>query len=204
MRRELPYFTIDGGVGGNQDWFTNVVMYMGGCAAATACDCCICFALHRGMEELYPYDIQNLTREDYKKFSQIMKPYLRPRVGGVKKLSMYTEGFTKYLREHGETHIRMEGFSGEHTAKEAQRFVKAQIDAGMPIPYLMLKHNDPAFKDFVWHWFLCYGYEETESTFKIIVATYGESTELDLDALWNTGYEEKGGMIRLELTDESL
>ena len=37
-KKELDYFTIDGGVGGNQDWFQNVVMYMGGCAAATACD----------------------------------------------------------------------------------------------------------------------------------------------------------------------
>ena len=35
-KKELDYFTIDGGVGGNQDWFQNVVMYMGGCAAATA------------------------------------------------------------------------------------------------------------------------------------------------------------------------
>ena len=29
-KKELDYFTIDGGVGGNQDWFQNVVMYMGG------------------------------------------------------------------------------------------------------------------------------------------------------------------------------
>ena len=28
-KKELDYFTIDGGVGGNQDWFQNVVMYMG-------------------------------------------------------------------------------------------------------------------------------------------------------------------------------
>ena len=28
MKRQLEYFTIDGAVGGNQEWFRNVVMYM--------------------------------------------------------------------------------------------------------------------------------------------------------------------------------
>lgn len=41
MKQILDYFMIDGEVGGNQDWFRNVVMHIGGCAAATACDCCI-------------------------------------------------------------------------------------------------------------------------------------------------------------------
>lgn len=35
MKKELDYFTIEGCYGGNQDWFTNLVMHMGGCAAAT-------------------------------------------------------------------------------------------------------------------------------------------------------------------------
>ena len=33
-KKILDYFTIDGAVGGNQEWFKNVVMYIGGCAAA--------------------------------------------------------------------------------------------------------------------------------------------------------------------------
>lgn len=44
MKKELEYFAIEGAFGGNQDWFSNVVMNMGGCAAATACDSCIYFA----------------------------------------------------------------------------------------------------------------------------------------------------------------
>lgn len=36
MKKELEYFTIAGEFGGNQDWFTNVVMHVGGCAA---CNC---------------------------------------------------------------------------------------------------------------------------------------------------------------------
>ena len=84
MWKEIPYFRIEGAFGGNQDWFTNIVMNMGGCGAATACDCCIYFALFLGLKELYPFDVDALSIQDYKDFSQIMKPYIRPRVGGVK------------------------------------------------------------------------------------------------------------------------
>ena len=76
MKTEPEYFAIEGAFGGNQDWFSNVVMNMGGCAAATACDSCIYFAKYMGMRALYPYDINNLTKEDYKRFSQVMKPYI--------------------------------------------------------------------------------------------------------------------------------
>ena len=116
MKKELEYFTIEEAFGGNQDWFTNVVMNIGGCAAATACDSCIYFAKYLGMEEWYPYDISHLTREEYKSFSQMMKPYLRPRVGGVKKLEWYIEGLDRYVREINEKRsckyqITMEEFS---------------------------------------------------------------------------------------------
>lgn len=202
MKKLLDYFSIDGSFGGNQEWFTNVVMNIGGCAAATACDSCIYFAKSLDMESLYPYDIHNLNKEDYKRFSQIMKPYIRPRVGGVKKLEWYIEGFRKYLsdvnnEEKGiRTCIHMEGFSGENSYEDCACVIKRQIDARMPVPYLMLKHRDEEqYKDFIWHWFLVVGYEETDEGLQIIIATYGEKTELPLKKLWDTGYEEKGGII---------
>ena len=147
MKKELEYFAIEGAFGGNQDWFSNVVMNMGGCAAATACDSCIYFAKYMGMRALYPYDINNLTKEDYKRFSQVMKPYIRPRVGGVRKLSWYVDGFSKYIaavqakldiEEAGFLNIRMQEISGDVEYAEAYRRIKSQIDAGLPVPYLML------------------------------------------------------------------
>ena len=195
MKKILDYFSIDGSVGGNQEWFKNVVMHIGGCAAATACDCCIYFALHRGMSCLYPYDIHALSKQDYINFSMKMKPYLRPRVNGVNKLYMFTEGFGNYLRDVGAVHIDMDELSGTEDYRVAQAYIKGHIDNGFPIPYLMLKHQKAYYKDFVWHWFLCYGYEEREDGFWITIATYGESYTFLLKDLWNTGYEEKGGLI---------
>lgn len=201
MKKVLDYFSIDGAYGGNQEWFTNVVMYIGGCGAATACDSCIYYAKHQGMRELYPFDVTNLNKEDYKKFSQIMKPYIRPRVGGVRKLEWYIEGLEKYIRDvntkkHTDFRISMEAFPGDEEWERARNVIRTQIDHGRPIPYLMLKHrNEEKFKDFIWHWFLVVGYEESEDGFGIIVATYGEAVTLPLKELWNTGYAEKGGLI---------
>lgn len=205
MKKELEYFTIDGEFGGNQDWFTNVVMHVGGCAAATACDSCIYFARKFGMKSLYPFDTWKLNKEEYKKYSQIMKPYLRPRINGVNKLYLYTDGFHEYLKDKQEdggvcVSAEMKEFSGEHTVTEAKQFVRQQIGKEIPIPYLMLRHkNKEKFEDFIWHWFLVIGYEEKEDGFWIRVATYGEGTWLNLEELWNTGEKEKGGMIGYRL-----
>lgn len=199
MKRILPYFTIDGAVGGSQDWFANVVMHIGGCAAATACDSCIYLALRRGMEHLYPYNIHELDRKSYVDFSMKMKPYLRPRVNGVNRLYMFREGFSRYLEDIGEKNLKMEELSGDESPEAAEQFVREHIDAGMPVPYLMLRHRKAYYKDFVWHWFLCYGYEERQDGMWIRVATYGEASEFSLRDLWDTGYEEKGGMIGLAL-----
>lgn len=201
MKKELEYFTIEEAFGGNQEWFSNVVMNIGGCAAATACDSCIYFAKYKGMKEWYPYDITHLTKDEYKRFSQIMKPYIRPRVGGVKKLEWYIEGLEQYIRDINTDkkcrfQIAMEAFSGNHTYEEAAEKIKKQIDHEYPVPYLMLKHKDTEqYQDFIWHWFLVIGYEEIENELWITVATYGEASHLSLKDLWDTGYEEKGGII---------
>ena len=141
MKKILDYFSIDGAVGGSQEWFKNVVMYIGGCAAATACDCCICLALHRGMEHLYPFDIHQLTKQDYIDFSMKMKPYLRPRVNGVNKLWMFKEGFGNYLSDMGEHFLQMEEFPGTEDCRGAETFIRRHIDRGYPVPYFMLRHK---------------------------------------------------------------
>ena len=197
MKKILDYFSIEGAVGGNQEWFKNVVMYIGGCAAATACDCCIYLALRRGMTQLYPYDVHALTKQDYIDFSMKMKPYLRPRVNGVNKLWMFTEGFGNYLKDIGGDGLKMRELSGKEELRTAECFIRDQIDRGYPVPYLMLRHRNAYYKDFVWHWFLCCGYEERQDGLWITVATYGESYTFQLKDLWDTGYEERGGLIGL-------
>ena len=199
MKKTLDYFMIEGAVGGNQEWFKNVVMYIGGCAAATACDCCIYLALRRGMRHLYPYDAAHLTREDYVAFSMKMKPYLKPRKNGVDALDIYIEGFGKYLADQGCDSVRMTPLSGTEKASKAKESLMGQIDKGFPLPCLVLKHKNPMFKDYVWHWFLLTGYDTAGDSCMTKAVTYGEWQWLDMDELWDTGFEKKGGLILYDM-----
>ena len=195
MRRELEHFTIDGSYGWNQDWFPDFFMRMGGCAAVTACDSCVYFALRRGKTGLVSFDPARITRGDYLNLSRRMKRTLGPRMRGVDRLELYQEGFRGYLQAIGEREPTVGALHGSRPYEEAERHAIAQIDGGCPIPFLLLQHQDPAFGFYVWHWFLLMGYDRFPDTLRVQAVTYGSRRWLDLRRLWDTGYGERGGMI---------
>lgn len=219
MKKELDYFLIEGAYGGNQDWLWDPMMHLGGCAAVTACDICIYLARQFGMRNLYPFDSEALSRKAYIRFSKIMKPYLRPRAGGIDRLELYTEGFGSYLNDAfsgrfagrfsgvedcaesvagtagSGVSVSFEEFPGFRPAEDAMEAVQLQIDGGMPAAFLLLKHQEPSLSDYVWHWFLLTGYEKDGNEFRVKAVTYGEYQWLDFRRLWDTGYAQKGGMV---------
>ena len=202
MIRELGHYDIGEYYGFNQEWYPDFMMNKGGCAATTAAEICIYLKKYCGIGTLYPYDAGAVTFDDFNRFAMEMKPYLKPRIGGVDKLSIYTEGFEKYLRDKGENRVVLEEYGGEHTLAEAEETLKAAIDAGMPVSFLMLANEDNTLYDYIWHWFLLNGYDTDEGKCAVKVATYGESVWLDFARLWNTGYKKKGGMVLFHLTDK--
>ncbi len=199
MKKELDYFRIGNTYGGNQDWFPDFMMKIGGCGALTACDSCIYLDLYKGTE-LYPYELQHLTKKDYIRFGMLMKPYLRPRWSGIDTLDIYMDGFQQYLSDRGCKTIGMTPFYGNRKASEAENTLKNQIDLGLPVPCLLLKHKSRALKDYEWHWFLLTGYETLEEKCMVKAVTYGGWQWLDLKELWDTGYERRGGLILYETT----
>ena len=91
-------------------------------------------------------------------------------------------------------------FSQIFWEEEAEMLIRNQIDQGLPVPYLLLRHlNVEKYKDFIWHWFLVVGYEKDEQGSWIDVATYGEKVRLNLKELWETGCEDKGGIVVYDL-----
>lgn len=199
QKRELPHFYIGKTYGGNQNWMPDPWMHIGGCGALTTCDVCLDLALHHGRRELYPYDPNNLSRKDYIRFGMVMKPYLKPRNTGIKDLETYIDGAGKYFADAGAGDISMKGISGTRSYETARDEIRYQIDAGMPVSYLMLNHRNPSFDFFEWHWFLVNGYEEWHEHFYIKAVTYGSPYWLSLSDLWDTGREEKGGIVTFRL-----
>ncbi len=206
MKKELEYFWIGESYGGNQEWFTTFMMRIGGCAAETACDSCVYFAKILGKKHLYPYNLTEIKKEEYVAFSNIMKPFLTPRLGGVSRLELYTEGFEKYLDSVQEKTISLETLSGHRPLEEAKKEIKSQIDKNIPIPCLLLKHKNPKLQDYTWHWFLLIGYDDSAKEKRLMVktVTYSKAEWICLDELWDTGYAQRGGLILYRLASETL
>ena len=196
MKKELSLYFIGTSYGGNQEWFSGLSMRFGGCAAETACECCIYLDKYKGTS-LYPFDIKNITRSDYRRFGDIMKPYLHPRLSGIDRLSIYLDGFGKYLRERGSA-ITLRGVEGSEDTVKAKQFLVTQLNNEIPVPFLCLNHQNPRFKEYEWHWFLINGYDENGGKLTVKTVTYSSYEWLDFDELWNSGRARKGGFILIE------
>ncbi len=196
MRKELEHYYIGESCGGQQEWFEEPWMNRGGCGAVTACDICIYLAKYKGMRELYPFDADNVSKEDFIRFGEIMRPFLSPRSRGINRTDIYTDGFRDYMDSLGVRPIRFGEYSGEKDPETAITLIKDRIDSGFPVPYLTLKHTEPEFRDYTWHWFILNGYDDTDA-FMVKAVSYGKGVWMDLKALWNTGFEEKGGFVTI-------
>lgn len=197
---ELEHFYIGNSYGGNQEWFRSVMMRAGGCAAETACDCSLYFALHKGIEGIYPFDKNNLSKESYVDFAHIMEKYLRPRLSGINRLDIFIDGYAGYLKDRGIQSIGMKAFDGGEPFEKAASVLTNQIDEGYPVPALILNHKDRTMKDYVWHWFLINGYEKCNEPESLLVkaVTYSGFRWLNFRRLWNTGSLNKGGLVLFE------
>lgn len=199
MKKELDYFNIGSSYGGNQEWFSDFMMRVGGCAAETACECCIYFDLRKGTN-LYPFDKNRLSKSDFAEFGKIIKPYLHPRIQGINKLDLYIEGFSRYLKDRSSS-IVLSKIGGEESVKTAKQCLKKQIDREIPVPFLCLNHTNRRFREYEWHWFIINGYEEFEETLRIKAVTYSSWEWLSFDELWNTGYKNKGGLVIISIKE---
>ena len=204
MRKELEHFYIGSSYGGNQDWFRTFMMRIGGCGAETACDSSLYFAIHRDIENIYPFDKNDLTKADYVKFAHMMEKYLWPRMSGINRVDIFIEGYAVYLKDRGIRNIEMEELSGSEPYEKAAAAMIRQIDNGYPVPLLILNHRDRSLKDYVWHWFLINGYDRPDETEDICVkaVTYSGYQWLDLRKLWDTGYMNRGGAVLYRIDTE--
>ncbi len=202
MKKELEHFYIGDSYGGNQDWFDTFMMRKGGCAVETACDMSIYLAMHKDVERVYPFSfgkVTAVTKENYVGFAYLMEPYLKPRLSGIDSPELYIGGYNRYLEMHSVENIDMYIFRGDEPYEEAVNIVREQINAGYPIPTLILNHRNKALRDYEWHWFLINGYDESDDGFMVKAVTYGSWRWIDLKDMWDTGYSRKGGFVIYEI-----
>lgn len=183
------------------------MMRIGGCGAETACDSSLYFALNLGIEGIYPFDPQRLSKRDYVDFAHVMEKYLWPRMSGIDRTEIFVDGYAKYLRDRGVDSISMTTLEGTEPYEAAAEAIRWQIDAGYPVPTLILNHRDRKYADYNWHWFLINGYDvrmdncseaDTDAdrrTMFVKAVTYSSYEWLDLRRLWDTGHIRRGGLV---------
>ena len=110
-------------------------------------------------------------------------------------MDIYIDGFTKFLHDRVVTDITLSPWSGNNSLDDTKDVIKQQIDNGWPIPCLTLLHEHPAMDDYVWHWYILNGYESFQDSVMVKAVSYGSWRWLDLDMLWSTGHDRKGGLI---------
>ena len=206
MEKKLDFFYIGESYGGNQDWCFDHMMQLGGCGAITACDSSIYLALHHGKKSLYSGNLEKLDQDEYLYFTEEMKKYLHPRWSGIDKPELYVEGYQNFLKEHQEENLMMTIVSGEENVAKVKECIVEQIDKNLPVPILILNHQNPEMDDYIWHWFLLIGYcyqgddpLAEGNDFQVQTVTYSEAAWVSLEALWETGYKTKGGFIKYHL-----
>jgi hypothetical protein len=200
MRLELDYPLVGTSPGGNQDWFVaDPMMKLGGCGAVCACDSCLFFARAFGLPQAYPFGAAPFTKADYLEFSKIMKPYLRPRWGGIDRAETYMEGFSRYLADRGVSSVAMTALPGGADVSAAQAAIEKQLQKGLPVPCLILNHQNKAFEDYEWHWFMLAGLDDGGEDCLVETVTYSEKRWISLRGLWNTGLERRGGLVLYEI-----
>ena len=197
IKHNIPYFNVGKTPGGNQDWFKDWWMNVGGCAALAACDTCICLAKNHGQKKCCPFSPEHITVSQYVEFGMTMKPFIRPRVGGVTKLSDFTKGCGKYLEKQGIL-AEFKLCPGEKTYEEAEKFLVDTLQKNMPVAFLLLKHKSEECKELIWHWFMITGYEKKDGKLTAIYHTYGNTNKIEFATLWNTGFHKKGGMVAID------
>lgn len=197
MKKELDYFYIGHSYGGNQSWFLDFWMHIGGCAALCACDSIILLEKNKIKTGLYPFSIEKLTKGDYIRFGKMMKPYIRPRLGGVDRLDLFIEGINNYFKDLNYTELEVEKLESENEQNyfQAAFFLKNSINKGFPVSFLLLKHKSREFSPILWHWFMIVGYNEYDDELYVKVATYGNWKYYSFRKMWNSGFDNNGGMI---------
>lgn len=196
MKKEIGYINIEEFYGGNQEWLPTPFMRMGGCAAVTACEIMVYLA-SRGRRELYPYNTDKITKEDFTAFAAQVAVYLHPRLSGVDSGQTFIHDLKGYLAAKG-LDLTFTQQSSDLPAEKAFSFICEHIDKGLPLAYLMLRHKDKSFGDFVWHWWVITGYETAENTRCVICASFGQRHVFDFDRLYDTGFSRRGCILTME------
>jgi len=198
MKQEIPFLDISGKYGGNQYVFTHLLMKRGGCSTICACHASILLACQDpSRADLSPIRQLTMRQSEFDAFAADMFRFVYPGERGVPATDLFAQAYLAYAREKG-VPVRIEQLQGSESYAAAEAFIRRMIDDGYTVQYLLLRHQSPSLQQIQWHWFTVTGYDDHDGQgFDILFSTFGQRQVASLSLLWDTGMEEKGGLLAI-------
>lgn len=191
MNIELPFITVAGHYGGDQYKYPRARMRLGGCSTVCACHAATLIALNDpDRAGLSPLKALDVTRKDFNAFGVTMFKYVYPGFRGMPETAIFEKSFSEYADSVG-IKVSYSSLQGDASYEEARAFIEEALSSGKYVQFLLLKHKNKIFDDIEWHWFTVTGINDDT----IIFSSFGERCEAQLSLLWDTGFDEKGGML---------
>ncbi len=195
MTYENEILSVNGSYGGSQKWFTRPMMKLGGCSTVCACHAACELARKHGKAALYPFETKDLTLRQFRSFGTQMYKYVYPGFRGMPETRLFVRAFSDWCEHCGET-VGFDTLEGGAPYEAAENFIREHIERGISVQYLLLEHENNGIDDIEWHWFTVTGFSD-DNDFEIVYSTWGERRIASLELLWNTGKEEKGGLVAI-------
>ena len=174
--------------GGSQYWFPNKFHQLSGCGPVAAAN--ITAYLSQTFEDkyngLYPYK-GIINKNDFTAHMIEIRKFVKPGFFGLTSVHKFSDSVLSFSKKRGVSLVPHILDDDAANIKDAVNFIFQALNQRLPVAILVLKHPIKEFKEYTWHWMTITGLKENpiNNLFNIIVSTYGERREINLDLLWN-------------------
>lgn len=172
--------------GGDQHWFRTPFRRLAGCAPTSGANLAAFMRIGTEPDFVTEEGDPVWLMSHFQNLMDAMYEYLKPGFHGFPHSTIYQDHFLKFAADHGVklTTTRRKGWP---TEDEAFSFVKENIDGGIPVILLVLKHTAQEIEEDTWHWMTITGYSDVRR--EILLSNYGRRQWMRVDAVFMPGVE---------------
>lgn len=179
---EISYY------GGSQNWFPKKFHKLSGCGPVAAANITAYLSKLNNdkYNTLYPYK-GIINKSDFTSHMVEIRKYVKPGIFGLTSVEQFSDSVLTFSSDRGvslDSHILA---ANADSIQDAINFIAQALSQKLPLAILVLKHPIKEFKEFTWHWMTITGLKlnSKNNIPYILVSTYGERQEINLDLLWN-------------------
>ena len=174
--------------GGNQYWFPKKFNQLSGCGPVAAAN--ITAYLSQTFPDkynaLYPFK-GIINKNDFTAHMIEIRKFVKPGFFGLTSVHKFSDSVLAFSKERSISLVPHILDDDAANIQAAINFISDALSQRLPVAILVLKHPIKEFKEYTWHWMTITGLKVNpiNNLYNIIVSTYGERREINLDLLWN-------------------